>query len=212
MLTLLLSPMIGTTAGKKPDNPGPKPPPRPETFLFDISIVGEELELDEPEYLEVNTHVCRGGWYDDPAKKTKVDGWGATLGDDEGIGTFSTSLLGEVPTYIDVQYFQIQHLWTSQPTQGLGYDGQPTNFWEFYLNWGWNEEDYTTGRTLRVWTDYGAEPEGIYYGYDPEPEDMWIVDFNGASWELWASDEYGYGHLESSGTISELTVTIIKTT
>ena len=172
--------------------------------MFDIWIVGPELELVEPEFLVVETSVCRGGWYDDPDKKTTVDGWGADLGNEGGIGTYTTSDLGKVPTDIVAQSFQIQYFWSSKQIQGR-FDGQPVNFWEFYINWGWNDDNR---RMLRVWTDYGAEAEGTYY----PAEDKWIVNFIGANWELWGSDAYGNGYLIDSDTInSALDVTIINT-
>ena len=213
LLALLTSLLTGIVVAPKPDKPGKPPfePPPIQYYMFSIDMEGQELDLVSPDNLEVVSYADDSGWYLAPAKKIKAVDWHAYLNEfwprleEEECGKYTTDLVN-VPASIDAQNFDINCYWTLTPHKGLGYDGQPANFWEIDITWGWHEDDWDPSDVhhLRVWTDYGAEAEGTYHPDD----DMWIIYFSGASWELWASDAEGYGHLTDWGTISELTVTI----
>ena len=87
MLMLLLSSMIGTTVGKKPDNPVKpgKPPSDLVPADFEIRIGGEgtqDITLDSPTFLDVQDEVG-GYWLPRTEGKALREVWGVSLRQDE---------------------------------------------------------------------------------------------------------------------------------
>ncbi len=219
-IVLLLSSLMGITvwAGKPGKKPF-EPPPPIQYYMFSIFIEGYELNLVAPECLTVESYADDSGWYLTPEKNLKAVDWIAGLNElgpwwpgpgPQECGKYTTQNLEQLPTEIDAQSFEILYYWTLTPHKGLGYNGQPVNFWEFWITWGMNPNDprdHTTTQSLHVWTDYDDVAEGSYHPI----EDKWIIDFKGASWELYAFDADGYGYVEHSGTLADaLSVTIIN--
>lgn len=215
--------MIGTIAAQKPTNPGkpdnkgPKPPTPPPKYWFYISIgqEGDDVVLVNPPITAIS-YVDTCGWNWPPKAKTKHGGWNADphnyIDPDVGCGTYNVNLEAPgLPAWgVEADTYSISHYWSYQRVREFG--NQPIDFWEFYLIWGHSETDpldYSNLRWLRIHTDWGPELEGDYY---PEGEvEEWIVDFNGAIWELLAFYEDGTGYIVDEGTIvNGFTVTIEK--
>ncbi len=233
-LLLLLSSTIGKIVAikpekppGKPDNPGSNPPPPPTLYWFYISIgdEGDDVVLESPPTLEVVSTVDSCGWNWPPEKGTKSGGWTADPSapwhpypPDRGSYVINLTPspgqpLPDLPDLIDADYYTIHHQWSSRPIKINDYDRQPINFWELNMHWGRtysNPPDYTGLRYLRIWTDWGPEIEGDYYPKEGEVE-VWTVDFNGASWELYGHYADGTGYLLTEGTIvNGFDVTIVK--
>jgi hypothetical protein len=208
----LLSSIFGIVWAK----PGKPPPPPPELYEFKIMIgaEGEDIVLVDPEFLEVEAGVSSCGWYYPYAKGTRGGGWYALLnslveppaGQLGECGYYIVNLQG-VPAVIDAQAFFISHNWERAPARK---DYLDKDYWEFSI--AWNDDpttmDLDDSWVLTVRTDWDFDPDGTYDSVN----EVWEVDFSGASWELIDYDENGYGHVEFSGTISSLTVTIDKIT
>lgn len=220
---LLLSSTIGTIVAEKPDKPpgkpdnlGPKPPPPPTLYWFYISIgdEGDDLVLESPPTLEVVSTVDSCGWNWPPEKGTRRGGWSADTSSPWNPipdCLFNVNINAEpyLPMLgINPDIFSITHYWSFQREKGE-FDNQPIDFWELNIRWGGFETNPEEHRFLRMHTDYGPELEGDYF---PEGEvEEWIVDFNGAIWELYAHDEEGNRYLLIEGTIvTGFDVTIVK--
>jgi hypothetical protein len=223
---LLLSLNMGTTIAEKPakppgkpENPGPphpSPPPPPPKYEFYITIglSEDDVFLENPP-LTVVSYVNTCGWYWPPESGTNSGGWSADLNrffdpvPNCGIYNVNLEAPPDLPDRIYADSFSIYHSWSSK-RDPREYNRKPWDFWEFYFMWGWdlnNPEDYSNVRILRIWTDWGIEPEG---NYDSIAE-IWTIDFNGASWELGAAHDDGTGYKLDDGTISHgFTVTIVK--
>ena len=203
--------MIGTIAAKKPTNPGnpdnkgPKPPTPPPLYEFYISIGqdGDDVFLSEPGFLTMVSHIDSCGWNWPPKKGTRYGGWSADTSSPWNPipdCLFNVNIDAEpyLPTLdINPDIFYIIHYWSYQSVREFG--NQPIDFWELMLSWGF--EDPGSARTLRIWTDWGSDMEGEYALNAEGEVEMWTVDFNGASWELYAYDENYYGYLLIGGTI-----------
>ena len=202
MVIFLLSPMIGTTVGKKPDNPG-KPV---ETWDLKIRIgIGELNGIGNPEdivlassdhedqdgfYLFAEDVPCSGGLWNLPSEKGPprergwafgaIDlGWGG-----ENCGTYQLAHVlepnSDPPLYLDDFYestdltvrVSIQHQ-ISPPREGYPLG---ENYWTVHLDWldGPDPEDCTR-YMLRAQTNDGPEAEGTL-----SETTGWLVEFIGA--------------------------------
>ena len=209
ILALLLSTMIGTTVGKKPDNPGQQPPPPPPKYEFYISIgsPGDDVVLVSPTYLTVVSTVDSCGWNWPPKTGTRHGGWSADTSSPWNPipdCLFDVNIVAEpyLPTLeINPDIFSISHYWSYQRVKG-DFGNQPIDFWELRLYWGYSYSDppdYSNFRLLTIWTDWGPELEGAHF---PDGEvEVWTVDFKDAIWELMTFNEEGVGQVVAEGTI-----------
>lgn len=203
ILALLLSSMIGTTIGKKPDNPVKS------VETWDLQIwVGmkdsegnpmEDIVLMEPDYLFAEDVPCSGvggGLWDQPMKKGKNPNTNNYLAaavslyapDGDDCGTYQLAdveghnsdgqpaSLGNFPLENDdIDYVSIRHnVWPV---------GEGEDYWTFVIRWILNPDPYAyVFYELSAWTDKDYELEGTL-----SEEEGWTIPFNEADAMLYSS-------------------------
>jgi len=190
MLTLLLSSMIGTTAGKKPANPGRSV--KSWDIKIWIGVEGEDTVLqpyDGKDYLFAQNYPCSGGLWDPPSDKgpPRQRGWayGALylskyLEGGEWVGDYcGTYEETENPPLSPLYYsdtntaisVRIQHDIT--PPGAITETGQ--DYWTFNLDWiRWTTDSVPTIYMLTAQTDDGPGAEGML------DNEVWVILFDEA--------------------------------